>query len=582
MRLSDVYAPTLKEDPAEAEIVSHRLLLRAGMLRKVAAGIYTWLPLGLSVLRRVEQVIREEMNAVGAQEILMPALQPAELWEKSGRWEKYGPEMMRLTDRAGREMGLGPTHEELVTDLVTGELRSYKQLPTTVYQIQAKYRDEIRPRFGLMRGREFLMKDAYAFCANEAQVDASYEDMSRAYSRVVERCGLAYKVVEAESGLIGGDVSQEFMVIAETGEEGIAYCDGCDYAANLDLATRKMPANRGGQCPAAEKVHTPAKRSIEEVSEFLGVEPAVLVKTLIYATDDGLVAILVPGDRDAAPLKVERVVGTAELLPETAFAEHGLTCGFVGPVGIDKGKVRVIADEALRDRCDVVVGANEADHHLAHVAVGRDFKPETFVDLAFVRESDECPRCSEPLRVARGIEVGHIFKLGTKYSEAMGATFLDENGKATPFVMGCYGIGVSRMVAAAIEQCHDEKGIVWPMSLAPYQVLVVLLGTADETQRALARRLADEVEEAGLDVLLDDRAESPGRKFADAELIGIPLQIVVGKKAADGVVELRHRKGLSSKDVGADDVLAEVAAAAAELESEVEPSTSRRESGSDG
>lgn len=576
MRLTEVYAPTLKEDPAEAEIVSHRLLLRAGMMRKVAAGIYTWLPLGLAVLRKVEDIVREEMNAVGAQEILMPALQPAELWRASNRWEQYGPEMMRLTDRAGREMGLGPTHEELVTDLISGELRSYKQLPTTLYQIQTKFRDEIRPRFGLMRAREFMMKDAYAFCANDEQLDASYEDMSCAYSRIVERCGLKYRVVEAESGLIGGDVNQEFMVIAETGEEGIAYCDSCNYAANIDLATRKFAVAGARECPTVEKVNTPNQRSVEEVSSFLGIEPSTLVKTLVYATDDGLAAVLVPGDREAAHAKIERVVGAAELLPEAAFVEHGLVCGFVGPVGMDQSKIKVVADESLRDSCDVVVGANEADHHFAHAALGRDFEVATFADVTFVRDGDACPRCDAPLATARGIEVGHIFKLGTKYSEAMGTTFLDEQGKAKPFIMGCYGIGVSRMVAAAIEQCHDERGIVWPVSLAPFEVLVTIVQRADEKQVELGESIYGDLSEAGISVMLDDRAESPGRKFADAELIGIPLQVVVGKKAADGIVELKQREGLVSSDVAAAQIGQSVAEALRELRERVAPETKRR------
>lgn len=578
MRLSQLYAPTLKEDPAEAEVVSHRLLLRSGMLRKVAAGIYSWLPLGLLVLRKVQTIIREEMNAVGAQEVLLPALQPSELWQSSGRWDQYGPEMFRLRDRAGRDMGLGPTHEEIITDLVSGELRSYKQLPTTLYQIQVKFRDEIRPRFGLMRGREFLMKDAYAFCATEEQVHASYADMRNAYSRIVERCGLDYIIVEAESGLIGGDINQEFMVIAETGEEGIVYCTSCGYAANAELATRQFPERSPRDCPALEKVRTPGKESIEEVGDFLGVEASQLVKTLIYATDDGLAAVLVPGDREASQTKIERVLGAAELLPENAFEEHGLICGFVGPAGLDADRIKVIADESLRGACDFVVGANESDYHLAHAAVGRDFDVSTFADVAFVRAGDLCPRCGEPLHTARGIEVGHIFELGTKYSEVMGATFLDENGKARPFMMGCYGIGVSRMVAAAIEQCHDERGIVWPISIAPYPVLVSILNATDNTQVEIGNRLYDALRETGIDALLDDRVESPGRKFADAELIGIPLQVVVGKKAAEGIVELKRRKGLESSDIAADDVSRRVAEAIAELEASVAPVTAQPDS----
>ncbi|RJQ54302.1 MAG: proline--tRNA ligase [Actinobacteria bacterium] len=579
MRMSQLYAPTLKEHPAEAEIASHRLLLRAGMIRKVAAGIYTWLPLGLAVLQKVERIVREEMNAIGAQEVLMPALQPAELWRQTGRWDQYGPEMMRLQDRAGRWMGLGPTHEELITDLVRGELRSYKQLPATLYQIQVKFRDEIRPRFGLMRAREFMMKDAYAFCASEEQVHESYADMRVAYSRVIERCGLEFKIVEAESGLIGGDINQEFMVIADTGEEGIAYCTGCGYAANIELATRRVPAGakEPAKCPPAEKVHTPGRRSIEEVSDFLGVEASRIVKTLVYATDDGLVAVMVPGDREVSGTKLEHLIGEAQLLPETAFQGYGLVCGYMGPECLAEKKIRSIADESLKDECDLVAGANEEDYHVAHLAFGRDFRPGEYADLTLVRGGDSCPRCPGELKTARGIEVGHIFELGTKYSKAMDATFLDEDGVAKPFEMGCYGIGVSRMVAAAIEQRHDEKGIIWPISLAPFEAQVVVVKPSEEVQASLGLRLYEGLKGAGLDVLLDDRSESPGRKFADSELIGVPIQLIVGKKASDGVVELRLRSDLVSRDLREDDVVEEVSRLARDLWSEVEPRTSHRD-----
>ncbi len=576
MRFSELYAPTLKEVPAEAEIVSHRLLLRAGMIRKVAAGIYTWLPLGLAVLSKVEEIVRQEMNAIGAQEVLMPVLQPAELWQQTGRWDQYGPEMMRLQDRAGRWMGLGPTHEELITDLVKGELRSYKQLPTTLYQIQVKFRDEIRPRFGLMRGREFVMKDAYAFCSSEDQVHESYADMKAAYSRIVERCGLDYRAVQAESGLIGGDINEEFMVIAETGEEGIAYCSSCGYAANIELATRLFIEPLKRECPAAEKVHTPGKRSIEEVSEFLGVDPSKLVKTLIYATDEGVAAVLVPGDREASETKIEHVLGPTELLPESAFADYGLVCGYVGPTCLAEKEIRMIADESLKGACDVIVGADEADYHLTHASVGRDFELGEYADLTLVRAGDKCPTCDDTLETARGIEVGHIFELGTKYSKSMDATYLDENGVAKPFEMGCYGIGVSRMVAAAIEQCHDEKGIIWPVSLAPYEVEVVIMKPADETQMAMGKRASGEIEAADASVLIDDRDESPGRKFADAELIGLPVQVIVGKKASEGLVEVRLREDLVSHDVPIDDLAGEVTRLLGELRAEVEPKTQHR------
>lgn len=533
MRYSEAFITTLKETPAEAEIISHQLLLRAGMMRKAAAGIYTFLPLGKRVLAKVEQIVREEMDRAGAQEILMPALQPAELWYQTGRWQAYGPELMRLKDRHNREFCLGPTHEELITWLVQNEIRSYRELPVTLYQIQVKFRDEIRPRFGLIRAREFIMKDAYSFDRDVEGLNRSYQAMHDAYCRIVERCGLEYRVVEAESGLIGGDVSQEFMVIAETGEEIILYCDSCDYAANRELAySKRTPETADESKNKFKKIDTPGKSSIQDVSQFLKVDPSRLVKTLIFESDKGLLAVLVRGDREANPGKIARQLRLSGLLmlPEEKFADHGLVPGFVGPVGL-KG-IKIVADEDIKSMANFVTGANETDVHLIDVNPDDNFEVEQFGDFVYSEEGQGCPRCEGRLSANRGIEVGHVFQLGTKYSQAMEANFIDENGEQKPFVMGCYGVGVSRMVAAIIEQIHDDNGIIWPFSVAPYHVVIIPTNLADDQIRTISEQLYAQLSSIGLEVILDDRSEeSAGVKFASADLIGFPLLAIIGKKA---------------------------------------------------
>lgn len=542
MRFSELFAPTLKEEPAEAEVVSHKLMLRAGMLRKVASGIYSYLPLGFMVLNKVSRIVQEEMDRAGAQEILMPALQPAEVWQKSGRWYEYGPEMMRLKDRSDREFCLGPTHEELITALVMNEVRSYRQLPLIFYQIQVKFRDEVRPRFGLMRGREFIMKDAYSFDADQAGLEESYRKIYEAYGRVIERCGLSYRAVEADPGIMGGRKSQEFMVLAQSGEEAIAFCTRCDYAANREAAKRR-PVAVTEEKKELTKVYTPGYSSIKEVSDFLEVSPQGLVKTLIYQKEDGLVAVLLRGDREVNDLKLSRFLGTAEyrLLPEEDFAKYpGLIAGFVGPVGLNN--VLMVGDEEVRGMMNFVIGANEKDYHYISANVDRDFKVARWGDFTFVEQGDACPQCGGLLEITRGIEVGHVFQLGTKYSESLEARFLDKEGSLRPFVMGSYGIGVSRLVAAAIEQHHDEKGIKWPMPLAPYEAVVLVLRWEDENLRKLGEDIYAELTKRGIETLLDDRQETAGVKFADADLIGIPLQVIVGKKMVDkGRVEIGLR-----------------------------------------
>lgn len=544
MLFSRLFAPTLRDDPAEAEIVSHRLMMRAGMLRKVAAGIYEFLPLGKRVLAKVERIVREEMDNAGAQEVLMPALQPAEVWQESGRWYQYGPEMMRLKDRHERDFCLGPTHEELITLMVKNDIKSYRRLPLCLYQIQVKFRDEIRPRFGLMRGREFIMKDAYSFDRDEQGMRESYRIMYDAYCRIVKRCGLEFRAVEAASGLIGGSVSQEFMVIAESGEDGIVVCEDCDYAANLEAAVCRIESAGKVEPLEIMEVPTPGCKSIEEVSGFLGIERSQLVKTLIYSADDDIVAVLIPGDREVNETKLAEALGAAKLflIDEKGFDElDDLVPGFAGPIGLSGH--RIIADLRVREMSNFVVGANRIDFHMVNANQPRDFEVDVWAEIVQAREKDCCPRCDHGrLVIARGIEVGHVFQLGTKYSEALQATFLDEDGSARPFVMGCYGIGVSRMVAAAIEQNHDERGICWPISISPFQVEIVALKWSSDEERSAAHNIYGSLIEAGIEVLLDDREESAGVKFADADLIGIPLQVIVGRRALDeGKVELKDR-----------------------------------------
>lgn len=560
MRMSQLLAPTLRETPGEAEVISHKFMLRAGLIRRSAAGIYTYLPLAWRVLRKIEQIVREEMDAKGGQELLMPIVQPAEIWRESGRWDEYGDEMFRLKDRHGREFCLGPTHEELITTLTKAEVRSYRQLPLQLYQIANKYRDEVRPRFGLMRGREFIMKDLYSFDRDEEGLDVSYRNMYEAYERVFARCGLTTRAVEADPGPIGGSVTHEFMVLAESGEDDVVHCTSCDYAANTERAESAPPPAAGGQAdtPPMEQVDTPDARTIDEVAGLLGVDASRLLKTLIYVADGQPVAAIVRGDDDLNEIKLQRVLGATTLemaSPELIQELTGAPVGFSGPVGLKD--VRIVADEWAWAVMDAVVGANAADAHLVHVQPGRDWEADQVADIRTVGEGEPCVRCGQPLASARGIEVGQVFKLGTKYSEALGATYLDENGQSKPIVMGCYGIGISRTMAAVIEQHHDDKGIRWPVSIAPYHVIIVPVNYDDERQREAADALYGELQGAGVEVVLDDRSERAGVKFNDADLIGFPWRITIGPRALnDGAVEVTARDGSFDERVAIDEAAA--------------------------
>ena len=542
--MSNLYAPTLREVPAEAEVVSHQLMLRAGMIRKAAGGVYSYLPLALRTLRKSEQIVREEMDDKGGQEILMPIMQPAEIWQQTGRWDVYGDEMFRLKDRHQRDFCLGPTHEEMVTTLVKADVRSYRQLPLLVYQIQNKYRDEIRPRFGLMRGREFIMKDLYSFDRDAAGLDISYKKMVDAYSRIFTRCGLTFRPVEADPGAIGGSGTHEFMVLAESGEAAIAYCESCDYAANVEKA-ELLPIPANGEAPLVmERKSTPGQRTIAEVCSFLAMAPDRLVKSLAYMTENGPVLSLVRGDHEVNEIKLLNSLNVLqlELATENDIRDsfHSVP-GYLGPVDI--AGVTVVADNSVMNLVNAVCGANAMDAHQINVSSGRDFKADIVTDLRLIKESDPCPRCGAPIKTARGIEVGQVFKLHTKYSKSLEATYLDENGQEQLMVMGCYGVGVSRTMAAAIEQYHDADGIIWPASIAPYQVVIVPINTKDEAQMALCDRLYGDLSAVGMEVVLDDRDERSGVKFKDADLIGYPLRITVGPKALkENVVEVKVRR----------------------------------------
>lgn len=546
MRWSQWYIPTLKEAPGDAEVISHKLLIRAGMIRKLTSGIYTWLPLGMRTLNKAANIVREEMNRAGAQEILMPTVQPADLWRESGRWEHYGKELLRFKDRHERDYCLGPTHEEVVTDLIRGEVRSYRQLPMNLYQIQTKFRDEIRPRFGLMRGREFLMKDAYSFDRDDAGADKSYAAMFEAYKRIFSRMALRFRPVEADSGAIGGNFSHEFMVLAETGEDTIAYCTGCEWSANIERAATLPPA--AGQetlvCALHEEAHTPNQHTIEEICAFLNVPASRVIKTLLYAVDGQPVAALVRGDRELNEIKLKNLLNadTVELAtPEQVQLWTRAPVGFAGPVGL--GAVRIVADHELMAGTDWIVGANKADTHLLHVDLKRDVTEYDYADIRVITENDVCPRCGSPVQLAKGIEVGHVFKLGVKYSQAMNAIFLDENGREQVMIMGCYGIGVSRVVAACIEQNNDGDGIVFPPPLAPFDLHLVNLDPKNAEVAAKAEALYAFLTAEGLEVLYDDREERPGIKFKDADLLGLPMQLVVGGKGlAKGLFETKNRK----------------------------------------
>lgn len=545
MKWTKMLIQTLRDNPQDAEIDSHKLLVRAGLVRKTAGGLYSYLPLGMRALNKVQKIIREEMDRAGAQEIVMPILQPAELWKTSGRWETMGPGMFRLRDRAEHEYALSPTAEEIVTDLVKGVVNSYRQLPVTVYQIQWKYRDEIRPRFGLMRSKEFLMKDAYSFDVSMDAADASYMAMFEAYKRVFARCGLNAVPVEADTGDIGGKFSHEFHVLAEAGEDGIANC-ACGYAANLEKAERKV-AVKGelADSPAPEIIPTPGAKTIEQVSRFMGVPGSAFVKSLIYVADGKPVMVCVPGDRDVNEVKLKHVldVKTLELADfETVLKASGANAGSVGPVAPADAALTIVADLELQGAKGCIVGANKDDHHIRNVDLARDAKISVYADLVVVRDGDICPKCGKPMKIKRGIEVGHVFKLGKKYTEAFKAVYkTDELGEET-MIMGCYGIGVSRTVQAVIEQSHDKDGIVWPAAVAPFQVIIENLDPDTTEVSAVADRLESDLEAAGIDTLVDDRAERPGVKFKDADLIGFPVRVVVGAKGlANGGVEIKRR-----------------------------------------
>ena len=564
MRWSSSYIPTLKEAPSEAEVISHKLLLRAGMIRKLTSGVYSWLPFGLRALNKAANIVRKEMNAAGAQEILMPSVQPADLWEESGRWQKYGKELLRFKDRHDRDYCLGPTHEEVITDLLRNEVNSYRQLPINLYQIQTKFRDEIRPRFGLMRGREFIMKDGYSFDRNDEGADKSYWSMHKAYSQIFENMALNFRPVEADSGSIGGNFSHEFMVLAETGEDTIAACTNwpqCTFAANVERCVINAPTNQDKtECPALELVETPNKHTIEEVAEFLNVDPKKVLKTLLFVADGKPVAALLRGDRELNLIKLTNLLGADEVefaTPEQVMQYTNAPVGFAGPHSLI-GVETIIADHELLESNDWIAGANQKDMHVRHLSLHRDCKITQFADIRNAQEGDICPRCGKPLEFKKGIEVGHVFKLGTKYSEAMHAVYVDENGKENTIIMGCYGIGVSRVVAACIEQNNDENGILFPPPLAPYEVIIINLDPKNQAVNEKCEELYAYCQEKNIDVLYDDREERPGVKFKDADLIGIPLQIIVGGKSLDkGVLEYKVRKLGEKKQIDANNTKAE-------------------------
>ncbi len=549
MRYSKMLIPTLKENPAEAEIASHQLMMRAGMIRRLAAGIYDMLPLGLRVIRKVENIVREEMNRAGAQEVVLPVLQPAELWRETNRWDKYGDLLLRIQDRHKRDYCFAPTAEEVITNVVRRDIRSYRDLPVNLYQIHTKFRDEIRPRFGLMRSREFVMKDAYSFDAEEAGADASYESMRVAYHRIFKRCGLRFRAVEADSGEIGGSFSSEFMVLADTGEDAVVHCDTCSYAANMEKAYARapLPIDKPAQLAELTKVDTPEKRTIEEVSEFLKLKPSDMLKTLVYVADGEPVVVLIRGDHEVNEIKLTNHLHAETLeLADTETTEKvtGAPVGFAGPVGMS---ARMIADLEVQNMVDCATGANEKDVHYTGCNVDRDFTPSEYVDLRNVVPGDACPHCEGTLGIVRGIEVGHIFKLGTMYTQAMNCTVLNDKGEDVPIIMGCYGIGIGRVAAACVEQNHDDSGIVWPIPMAPFQVYLVTIKPEGEVLET-GDKIYDRMQAAGIEVLYDDRDERPGVKFKDADLLGIPLRVTVGAKGLkEGFVEFKKRDAVDFK-----------------------------------
>ena len=556
MRMSKLYLPTLKEDPAEADVVSHKLMLRAGMMRKHSSGIYSYLPLGYRVIKKIEQITRKHMDNSEAQEVLLPVMQTSQIWKDSKRWDKFGPLMIKFLDRKNREYCLGPTHEEVVTDLVRDEVRSYKDLPLNLYQIQTKVRDEIRPRFGVMRGREFIMKDAYSLDIDYQGLDKSYQLMYDAYERIFAECGLDAVAVEADTGAMGGKDSHEFMVLADSGEDEVAFCNNCDYAANVERATSKKTDIDFEVEAEAEKIHTPEIKTISELEEYLEVPAAKMIKAVAMIADGEAVLALVSGEDELNEIKLSNYLQANELraAEDEEFAElFNSVPGFIGPVNLNG--VRVVADQRLQSMSGAIVGANEKDYHLKNVKVKRDFEVEAFTDLRSVRGGERCPKCDQgKLNIKDGIEVGHIFKLGTKYSENMGANYLDENGKAQPIVMGSYGIGITRLVAAAIEQNNDEYGIKWPKAIAPYQIIILPLGNDDQVEEK-SEEIYQSLKAKGWEVLIDDRSERAGVKFNDSELIGIPLRLTIGSRSLEnGVVEAMIRENNKKLEIELDNL----------------------------
>ncbi|MDD3553010.1 MAG: proline--tRNA ligase [Deltaproteobacteria bacterium] len=545
MRYSKLFLHTLKETPADAELISHKFMLRSGMIRKLASGLYSYLPTGLRSIHKVMAIVREEMNAIDAQEVMLPMVQPAELWQESGRWDLYGKELLRLKDRHDKSFCLGPTHEEVITDIVRGFVRSYRELPVYLYQIHTKFRDEIRPRFGLMRSREFIMKDGYSFHVNDEDLDRTYQATYGAYNRIFERCGLDFRPVEADTGSIGGHASHEFMVMADAGEDAIACCTACSYAANVELAPCPLPDTASPATPEPlQEVPTPGKSSVEEVAAFLGKGPAQVLKTLIYMGEKGPVVALIRGDYSINEVKLQRHLGIDELrmaTDEEVAAITGAPVGFAGPIGL-RGSYTLAADHSVTTLQNFVAGANTFEKHLTGINWNRDLPLPATTDIRIITENDPCPKCGNPVEIRRGIEVGHVFKLGTKYSKALNACFTDDKGMEHPMIMGCYGIGIGRTVAACIEQNHDGNGIVFPVPVAPFSCLITLINPRDAQMTQTAEGIYNGLLRQGLDVLLDDRDERPGVKFKDADLIGIPVRIVVGKGAKDGMVEMSLRK----------------------------------------
>ncbi|MBD3180202.1 MAG: proline--tRNA ligase [Candidatus Latescibacteria bacterium] len=552
MRWSESCIPTLKEDPREAEIPSHKLMLRAGLIKKLTAGVYTFLPLGFKVLKKIENIIREEMDSAGCQEVLMPVMHPIEIYEESGRIKSFGPELFKLHDSRNRLFALGPTHEEVITRIAREDMQSYRDLPQSIYQILIKFRDEIRPRYGVIRAREFIMKDAYSFHADDKSLDGTYRKMESAYRNIIERCGLEYRIVEAESGYIGGNESHEFMVLAENGEDEILSC-GCGYSVNLEKASAALSADVKGEgtLEAMEEVSTPGASTVAEVSDFLEVKSSGIVKTLLYRAGDRDIAVLIPGDREINDIKLSALFEGEDirfLEPDEIEDATGGPQGFSGPVGLND-QIEIIADRLLEGFGSMIVGANRADTHIINAVAGRDFEVDRYEYLAMAREGDQCPNCDSRLSVNKGIEVGHIFKLGTKYSSAMDATFLDSDGKGKHFIMGCYGFGVSRMIAAAIEQNYDRAGIIWPREITPLNVIILPVNSKDRELMDAAEKLESELLEMGMEILIDDRDLSPGVKFKDSELIGIPLRITVGNKLREGKVEILYRESMEVIEV---------------------------------